>query len=297
MVLDFKKCDLVNSKEEEIERIVYMNNPKKTNIRGLVQHICNNEDIIMLSTLMSMLFKIRSKSIYVKDKIDKSAEMEQESILMTEEIIWDLYKKSKNSRQIKKFFSENDCIIEKLLLKYYSEKNTNYISEKFFIETIIEQNGQKEILSLNPFMINQILDYQQKPLTTEEQIIMELTNYYIEAQQYYDTPRDLEYVKHLLYNNNETNELCRKTLFMISNVYQESKEKEDRFYGRLVHKLDKMNYKPLNIINYINNDNEMFKEVLEKFINYNINIEEGRLEELEKKPSSIYAKKIYRKNP
>lgn len=296
MGLDFKNYDEVTKKENEIEQIIYMQKPNRTNINGLIEQI-NNNDKIMLATLMSMLYKVRSKSIHMKEKIAKSAELEQDWIFMTEEIIWNLYKQSKNQKQIKKFILENSCILEEILLKYYSEKNISYIGSKSFIDIILKQNGQKEVLALNPYMITQLLDYQQKPLTKEEQIIREVTDYHIDAQQYYDNPKDLDYVKHLLYTNNTPDELHKKVLFMISNVYQETKENNDSFYGKLMYILEITNYKPLNIFNYINNDHKMFRKILERFLNYNINIEEGRLEELENKPTSTYAKKIYRKNP
>jgi len=151
---------------------------------------------------------------------------------------------------------------------------------------------------LNPYMINQFLDYQQKPLSEEEQIIREIIDYYIASQQYYGKPR-IDHVIGLLGENNEryNNRLERKVLFIMSNTYQETKDRNDSFYGYLMDILDKMDYKPQKIINYLSNNYEKFKKILEKFIEYNMCIEEGRLEELEKQPSAQYAKRIYRKNP
>ena len=83
----------------------------------------------------------------------------------------------------------------------------------------------------------------------------------------------------------------------MSNTYQETKDRNDSFYGYLMDILDKMDYKPQKIINYLGNNYDKFKKILEKFIEYNMCIEEGRLEELEKQPSAQYAKRIYRKNP
>ena len=160
MELDFKKMDLVSQKEDQIEKIIYMTKAGATDIKGLAQHIYYNKDSIMLQTLMSMLFKIRSKSLYMIDKVKKSEEYEQTSIFMSEEVIGSLYKRNKKNTydDIKKRILKNGYIIKDLLLKYYAEKNTNYIENKFFIETILKQKSQKEILSLNPFMINQLLE-------------------------------------------------------------------------------------------------------------------------------------------
>ena len=299
MELDFKKMDLVSQKEDQIEKIIYMTKAGATDIKGLAQHIYYNKDSIMIQTLMSMLFKIRSKSLYMIDKVKKSEEYEQTSIFMSEEVIGSLYKRNKKNTydDIKKRILKNGYIIKDLLLKYYAEKNTNYIENKFFIETILKQKSQKEILSLNPFMINQLLEYQQTPLRQEEQTIVELIDYYIEAQQYYDTPEDIEYVIYLLINNNKA-ELEKKLLFIISNMYQESKEHKDyEAYSKIARILENPACKPINMIDYVKNNKQAITEIIQKFIEYNFYIPEGRLQELETKPTAQYAKKIYRKNP
>lgn len=296
MELDFKKCDIVDSKEDEIEKIVYLQNPKNANIVGVAQQIGNNKDIVMFSTLMSILFKARSKLKYMQGKSDVSYEENHISILMTEEIMWNLYKKQKNPKQIKEFILENGCIIEELLLKYYSEKNINYVTNRFFIDTVINQSTPSEILKLNPYMINQLLDYQQNPLTYEEKIIEEMLDYYSEAQELYESPIDINYTIGLLKNNNELFESKKKLLYIVSNVYQQSGERKDKtYYYKLSQILEMTQYKPQNIIRYLNNNTKIRDEIVGKFIDYNIYIEEDTLEKLEQKPSAVYAKKIYHK--
>lgn len=298
MELDFKTNDIVERKEAQIEKIVYMRNPNKTDIRGLRDQIVNKKDIEMFLTLMSILYKTRSKSTYIKNRIKESRTSEKNSIITTEEIMNSLYKNRKNKTRISEIISENGCLLDEALCKYYACKNTNYIEKKSFIDIIIRQRAEKEILKLNPYMINQFLDYQQKPLSEEEQIIREIIDYYIASQQYYGKPR-IDHVIGLLGENNERYDkrLERKVLFIMSNTYQETKDRNDSFYGYLMDILDKMDYKPQKIINYLGNNYDKFKKILEKFIDYNMCIEEGRLEELEKQPSAQYAKRIYRKNP
>lgn len=297
MELDFKTYDIVKAKEDEIERIISKKS-KTTNIPELAQRIKDNKDIVMVRTLMSILFKARSKSIWMKNKVPKSSEYEQDTIFMTEELMKIIYL-TLNRRGIKgieKLLLENASVTNDILLKYFSDKNTNYISEKFFIETILDHRNSKEILTLNPFIINELLNYQKKPLTYEENIIREMVDYYIEAQQYYDSPKDIEYVKKLFKKN--TSHIKQKEdelMFMISDVYQEAQDRQDYEFYRTISKIVEANN--FDIINYLYQNKLLVSQIIKKFVEYNINIEEGRLEELDKKPSSAYARRIYRKNP
>ena len=295
MGLDFKTNDIINSKEDEIERII----SKKSitaNISDLAQYIKENKDIIMTRTLLSMLYKTRSKSIYMKDKIAESRQFEQDTIYMSEELIKIIYitLNRRGIKDIKRVLLENAGILNEILLKYYSEKNTNYIEEKFFLETIMNQNGEKEILVLNPFMISQLLDYKNKPLTYEEKIIREIIDYYVEAQQYYDSPKDIRYVEKLLSKNNHIKEMVNKKSYMMSNVYQQSKKYKDEKFSKNISKIfENKNLHDIEIYNFLSLYYE--SEITKKFIEYNMNIEEGKIEELEKQPSAVFAKILYKK--
>ena len=183
--------------------------------------------------------------------------------------------------------------------EYYYDKNTNYIGEKFYLYNIIKQKNIKETLALNPYMISQFFDYQQKPLTKEELIIQEIMDYNKEAEwRYLDPTRIMKYVISLFeYNNQRPNSKETKLLFIISNVLQESKERKDKFYGKLMWLLENSKYNPEIIINYLSKNKDMLIEIMKKFTDYNREIKEGRLEQLEKKSSAEIAQKIYRKNP
>ena len=61
--------------------------------------------------------------------------------------------------------------------------------------------------------------------------------------------------------------------------------------------LESAKYDPETIINCLSQDKKTLIEIMKKFTEFNRNIKEGRLEELETKPSAEYAQKIYRKNP
>lgn len=316
MELDFKKYDIVDAKEAKLEEIVFMQNPKNANVKGLTKYI-DEKDKLMLHTLLSIMFKLRSKAIYTKDKMPKSVESKETIIKETERIIGSLHRDLKRNRydNIKDFIQEknpnnfrdfrrekkyiNRQIIGDLLYRYYLEKNTSYIGSKLYIKTLLDQNSAKEILTINPFMIGELLDYQQKPLTKEELIIQEVMDYLIEAEQNYANPDDvIKYTIELLEQNNKGFGLKEnKILYIISNVYQESKERNDSFYGKMLYILENTKYEPHKIIDYLNKNNNILIEIIEKFTDYNMYLEEGRLEELEQKPSAEYAKRIYRKNP
>ncbi len=300
MELDFRKNNIVNSKEDEIERII-SKRTSSTNIPELANHIKKNKDIIMASTLMSILFKVRNKSIYMKDKIEISSEFEEDTIFLTQELIKMMYStlEKRGLKGINRPLLENASIINDILLKYISDKKTNYIAQKFFIETLINQNSQKEILELNPYMITELLNYQQNPLTTEEKIIREIIDYYIESQQCFDSPKDLKYVLHLLGKNSKAfKEPEVKMLYIVSNTYQQSKEQEDyKFYNRMREIIENPSCNQSWIINYLNQNQSFTYEIINKFIKYNIDIQEGELKLLETRPTAQYAKKIYKKNP
>lgn len=316
MGLSFKENDIVRLNEYKLEEVLFERNPKNAEVLKINKYI-DNKDIFMMHTIMSTLFKIRSKKLYMIGKIpDKNDEFE-DKIWETEIIIKKLYKalKEKKYDKIKDFLNEseknnflafliegkneNRKVLSDLLYDYYYDKNTNYIGEKFFLENIIKQKNIKEVLSLNPYMINQILDYQQKPLTKEELIIQEIMDYLKDAEwKYLESDKIIKHVINLFeFNNKKINIRERKILFIISNVFQESKEKNDKFYGKMMYVLENTKYDAETIINCLSQDKKTLIEIMKKFTEYNRQIEEGRLEELEKKASYKTAQKIYRKNP
>lgn len=316
MGLNFKENDIVGKKEDKLEEVLFEKNPQNAEVLKINKYI-DDKDRLMLHTIMSTLFKLRSKKLYMIGKIPDKVEEDEETIWEIEIIIRNLYKALKNNRydKIKDFLNEtkkndfltflmeekneNRKVLSNLLYDYYYDKNTNYIGEKFYLENITKQKSAREILSLNPYMISQLLDYQQKPLTKEELIIQEIMDYLKYAEwNYYESDKIIKCVINLFDQNNQKIGIMeRKILFIVSNVFQESKERNDNYYGKMMYLLESTKYDPEIIINCISRDKKTLIEIIKKFIEYNRQIEEGRLEELEQKPSSKYAKKIYRKNP
>jgi hypothetical protein len=316
MGLNFKENDIVGKKEDKLEEVLFEKNPQNAEVLKINKYI-DDKDRLMLHTIMSTLFKLRSKKLYMIGKIPDKVEEDEETIWEIEIIIRNLYKALKNNRydKIKDFLNEtkkndfltflmeekneNRKVLSNLLYDYYYDKNTNYIGEKFYLENITKQKSAREILSLNPYMISQLLDYQQKPLTKEELIIQEIMDYLKYAEwNYYESDKIIKCVINLFEQNNQKIGIMeRKILFIVSNVFQESKERNDNYYGKMMYLLESTKYDPEIIINCISRDKKTLIEIIKKFIEYNRQIEEGRLEELEQKPSSKYAKKIYRKNP
>lgn len=316
MGLNFKENDVVRLQEDKLEEVLFERNPQNAEVLKINPYI-DNKDVFMMHTIMSILFKLRSKKLYMKGKIPGKIEEDEDAIWETEIIIRDFYKALKEKRydKIKDFLNEsqknnflafliegkyeNRKILSNLLYDYYKDKNVNYIGEKFYLENIIKQKNVREVLSLNPYMISQLLDYQQNPLTKEELIIQEIMDYLKYSEWNYFYPEEI--IKHVIdlfeQNNQKTNAKEIKMLFIISNVFQESKERNDKFYGKIMYLLESAKYDPETIINCLSQDKKTLIEIMKKFTEFNRNIKEGRLEELETKPSAEYAQKIYRKNP
>lgn len=316
MGLNFKENDVVRLQEDKLEEVLFERNPQNAEVLKINPYI-DNKDVFMMHTIMSILFKLRSKKLYMKGKIPGKIEEDEDAIWETEIIIRDFYKALKENRydKIKDFINEtkknnfitfliegkyeNRKILSNLLYDYYKDKNVNYIGEKFYLENIIKQKNVREVLSLNPYMISQLLEYQQNPLTKEELIIQEIMDYLKYSEWNYFYPEEI--IKHVIdlfeQNNQKTNAKEIKMLFIISNVFQESKERNDKFYGKIMYLLESAKYDPETIINYLSQDKKTLIEIMKKFTEFNRNIKEGRLEELETKPSAEYAQKIYRKNP
>ncbi len=145
MELDFQLTDFVNYKENQIEEML-LRETQTTNIPNMMQYITQNNDTFMLRTLMTIMMKIRSKSIYMKDKIDKSKQNYEDKILMTEEIIKGIYllASSWGIAEATEYILANEHNVNERVVKDFSEKGTNYILEKLVRQTICEQNREKE---------------------------------------------------------------------------------------------------------------------------------------------------------
>lgn len=293
MELDFKEHDVARNKEDEIYEIL-IKISKNTNIPELAQHIIDKKDILMVRTLMSTLFKIRSKAIYMTNGYSLSRNAIKEQAKYAEGLIGEMYVNlnRRGLKGIKRVLIENASMINEDLMDYYAERNRSYISDKFFIKTILDQDNAQELLGLNPFEINELLSYQQKPLTEEEKIIREIIDYFMESQDLYDSPDDIKYVEKLINKNNHIIELIRKKSYMISNVYQHARSQDDKvMLDKIVNQIENDRIKGEEAYGYIMKYYE--QDIIRKFVEYNIDLEEGTLERLKKEPSAVYAKKLY----
>lgn len=300
MILDFKKNDIVSKKEEQIRQIINRPGILNTDLNKIARYIEKTEDIYCVMTLMSIFFKERSRAMFFKEKFYLSEQDEQFTIDIAEELIAAMLLKLYNNdyTKIKRMILENADMIDTLIIRYYSAKNTNYIFNQMPLELIKKQSQQKDALYINPFMINQIMNNEQTPLTKEEQIIYELLEYLIEAEQYFSGFEKMGYIRKLLNDNNSNKDIENKIRFIISNTYQEAKEHpQDEDSSNIIIPIENPNISSEQVTNYFKINKEYSNMILKKFFEYNINIYEGRLKELEEKPSSKYAKKIYIKNP
>ena len=295
MELNFKEHDVARNKEDEIYEIL-IKKSENTNIPELAQHITDKKDILMVRTLMSTLFQIRSKALCMTKTKSLSNNAIKEKAIYAEGLIGEMYisLNRRGLKGIKRVLIENASMMNEDLMDYYAERNRSYISDKFFIQTILDQDNAQELLGLNPFEINELLAYQQKPLTDEEKIIREIIDYFMESQDLYDSPEDIKYVEKLINKNNHIIELIRKKSYMISNVYQHARLQDDKvILDKIVNQIENDRIKGEEAYGYIMKYYE--KNIIRKFVEYNIDLEEGTLEKLKKEPSAVYAKKIYNK--
>ena len=299
MGLDFKGYDVVGIKEEQIQQMIYRPSKANTNIPQLAKHIVQKKDMMCVLTLLSIFFKEKSRAIFVQEKLELSKEDEQDTIDIAEELIctFILPIAGNDIDKIQELMKKYMELIDIILFQYYSLKNTNYIFKQMPIEIIKKQTKQKELLSLNPFMINQLMNNEQKPLTEEEKIIYELIEYLIEAEQYYDNDKKIDYVKKLLEMNTPQDELEDKIRFIISNTYQEAKEHPSHEDSDDIIRSIEKTLITEDIVSYFKKNRDISNMFIRNFLEYNLRINEGRLNELENKPSIEFAKRIYRKNP
>lgn len=291
--IDFDEYDQIT----RMERIIY-GITKTLDISKTYITLTTYEHQILYSlTIMSILYKEKCYEEYLGTNINGTLDIG--SIDLINEIIDTIYENLDNFPKTIAIIKNNGFVIQTFLERYYNRKEKNYISEKYPIEIIKNQSKQKELLKYNPFAINQILQYEQNPLTKEEKYIQEICEFLVESEQIYNNREQiLDYIKELMEKNYKKEELDEIILFIISNIYQEMKENlndEDR--NIIIPIIENEKISPNEIVEHFKTNNIFSNMVLKNFIDYNENIKEGRLEELEKKQSYTYAKRIYRKNP
>lgn len=293
MEIDFKEYDEISKMEKIIEGIIDSFDIKN----ACIILTTPEQQLIYILTMISILYKERCYEEYLSENVNGM--LDDISIELIDEIIGQLEQQISENKimdttyTIKKYGQ----LIEGYLQRYFFKKNTNYISNKHSMEIIKSKNKQKEILKHNPLIINQLLQYEQKPLSKEEIIIQEITEFLVEAQQLYENEEEIiNNIKDLMKRNYKKDRLNEAIMFIISNVYQEIIEHpEDENINIIVSIVENTNIKPEQIIEHFKKSKAFSNMLLQTFIKYNLNIEEKRLEELENKPSKEYAKRIYTK--
>lgn len=194
-------------------------------------------------------------------------------------------------------------IIENFLEMYFERKNTNYIQNKMSQEVI--KDKQKSLLKINPFAINQCIDYSANELTEEEKIINDIIEFnriaVLKLDEEVETLEEKEYqrkklnlVKKQMIKNYSKYKLSKVILFMISNLYQEIMENPiDITYNTIKATVENEQVKNDDLVKYFISSDNFSGIIIGKFIDYNIKIQENRLQELETKETKTYAKKRY----
>lgn len=190
-------------------------------------------------------------------------------------------------------------IIEETIKKFYSRKEKNYIQKEQAMRLIVEQKKEKQLMQLNPFAINQILQYKFIPMSTEEKIICDILEFYrIAALNITNQGKALIYVKQLLEKNYEPKQLEHAIIFIIGNVYQEAAERKiNELFNELRPIIENQKITNNQIKEYFLSNNNFSNKILAAFILLTAQIEYGRLEQLEKAGSYQYIKNRQKNNP
>ena len=291
--LDFEEYDEISKMELIIESII-----RNFRLEQVLISLANDEkQKIMILTILSILCKQKYYQEYLKKHV---IQYQQDDVIQVIEEVINKLKESLETNDIKEAtykLKEHGEFIQINLDMYFQKKHANYITEKHSMKLVIDQNKQKELLETNPYTINQLLKYLQKPLTQEETIIEEMIEFQQESFQTYKIEtKILKYIKALMKKNYNEEQLNNTIAFILSNVYQEVLEDYNDQNRRLIKNIvENEDLKKTELIEHFKNNDMFSNMILKKFLIYNDKIEEGCLEELQHKESKKYAKRLYDK--
>ena len=291
---DFKEYDYLTKYEEIIQ-----NNPNFLEYSVMQKNAKTpKEKKLYLLAILTILYKEQAYKSYY-DSLSKKfgfnnskKEIEYELFeRITEELKW------ANFKNIYIELLQNKNRITKYINEYFERKKQNYIVSRKTIERI--QKISKKTIKLNPLIINQLINYQQNPLTQEEKIIGDLIDFLRVANMITnkDNIMSLEIIKALMILNYEEKELMDAITFIIYNVYQETKLNiEDPIRELMEHLIENdEEISTEEIVETFLKEDEFSKIILSTFLSYNMNIKEGRLDELKNHPSYEILKKRIQK--
>lgn len=291
--IDYEEYDIISTMEDVIKSIISSIGLQKAYISMRTYE----QQVTYILTIISILYKEKCYEEYLGKNVN--GKIDDIAVNLIYEVIDTLREQLENDELLKatRYIKENGYIIETFLQRYFEKKSTNYITKKHALEIVKSQNNQHELLEYNPFTINQLLTYENKPLTKEEIMIQEITEFLVESEQTLDEKREIfANTKELMKKNYDEKKLNEVISFIISNSYQELMEHlDDENRNIIIPIIENPNVNPKDIIDHFKEKDSFSNMFIQIFVKYNLTIKEGRLKELEEKPSKKYAKKIYQK--
>ena len=281
MEIKINKKDETSWMESIIEKLI----DKFDITKQKIMMTTKEQQALFILTILSILYKEKCYEEYIGKKLGEVDDISQEIL---DEIMYELKQDLEEDLKTTVYtIRKYGGIIEAYLQSYFYRKNTNYISEKYNIEIIKQLKKEKEYIKITPLSLNQLIYYDNNPLTQEEIIIAEINEFNVEAEQIYiDKSKQLNHVKKLMQNNYKEKELDEIILFIIRNTYQEiEQDLKNPKRNEIMYAVENQKVKPEDFVSYFKENKKFSNTFLENFINYNLKIEEGRLEDLKKKES------------
>lgn len=305
--------------QSELSRTGIMITPIEEQYKLISTVLPKEKQMTFILTIISILYKEKCYEEHLNKKLDifdeeqeidddELEEIDEEeidedeiyvdSIQNLEEIISAIKQSlDKNIKETYKIMHKYSIEIEEYIKLYFFRKNRNYIFKKYDLDVIKEQNLEKDFIEMNLFNLNQLIYYNEEPLTKEEKIIAQIIEYYIDSKiEKQNKIEQLSHVKKLLKHNNTEEELNEIILFIIGNTYQEIEQdltNEKRNY--IMYAVENEKVQPSDFVSYFKENKKFSNTFLENFIEYNEEIKEGRLEELKTKESYERIKRLYKK--
>ena len=308
MKIDVTKLDYITPIEKEIKKIV---NENPQNIINIELKDKNPQEMTLyILTILSILYKQKHYMIYEAEKTKKIDFKLTSKLLnyvdLLKEIIEEINKALKENnipKALNEIINKRPFITD-MLEKYFSIKETNYILEKMEIEQSVKT--QKQHIKLNPFIINQYINYDLNQLTDEEKIIADILEFnrisiiILEEKETKDIndffKQKMKLIKKQILKNYNENEIKEVILFMISNVYQELLENsKDKAYIKIMPIIENEELTKEKLIKLFEKSESFSGNIIGKFIDYNLEIKKGRLEELKEKESYQFIKNKLKK--
>lgn len=308
MEFDVKKLDLITPIENEIQKIISENPQNIINLK--LTEKTPEEMTLYLLTITSILYKHKHYIIYEIEKTKKINQKLTCELLACVDFLDKLIKELQGSIREKKISKalftiiSNKPFVSDILEMYFNIKETNYILEKMEIEQSTQT--QKKHFEINPFIINQYIDYFLNKLTEEEKIIADILEFNrisiitLEEKETKDLndffKQKIALIKKQILKNYNENEIKEVILFMISNAYQElSENQKDKVYTKIKSIIENEEMTTEKLIKLFKQSESFSGIIIGKFIDYNLRIKKGRLEELKGKETYQFIKNKYKK--